>query len=65
MYLIYLDGTYFGAITANSEEEAFNFLKTRYIKLIKSDSTLSRFEDKKNYDGWEWQQRKNNKNMEM
>ena len=55
IYLIYLDGSYFGCITAKSENDAFNYLKTKYIKLVESDSTLSRFEDKKNYDGWEWE----------
>jgi len=58
MYLIYLNGSYLGYMEADSEEAVFNFLKTKYIKLVKSDSTLSRLDDKKNYDGWEWEIKK-------
>ena len=60
MYLIYLFGSYLGSMSAETEEEVFEYLKTRYIKLVKSDSTLSRFSDKKNYDGWEWEIKKKN-----
>lgn len=54
MYLIYLDGSYLGCMQGDSEKEIKDYLFNRYIKIVKSDSTLSRFNDADNYDGYEW-----------
>lgn len=57
MYLLYIAGTYYGYVTDDSLEDARKTV-LKYCTFVKSDSTLSRFQDKKNYDGWEWKMKK-------
>lgn len=58
MYLIYIQGTYYGYISDSNLEDAKKTM-LKNVTFVKNDSTLSRFKDKKNYDGWEWKMIKN------